>query len=85
MPERTEGVNYVTLQGRGQRELYNGASAIFDSYMHLGISVFMRTICGKCVSNFLVTYADVEIDCPECIAAMKGATDRRASKKGAIA
>lgn len=65
--ERVLGVDYVTLKGRGARLVHNGATCEDDTYVHLGNSSESMTTCGKAIKEFFLTYADVEINCPECV------------------
>ena len=61
------GVDYVTLKGRGGREYKNGATRKQDDYMHLSVDIGNTTVCGHVVDSFLLTYSDVDIDCPDCV------------------
>ena len=54
------------LKGRGGRDSINGASIKSDKFTHLSTDCGQTTICGHSVESFMLTYADVEIDCPEC-------------------
>jgi len=69
--ERKLGVDYVVLKGRGGREFQNGATCEGDNYIHLGFLEGSQTACGKAWKNFMLTYSDVEIDCPDCIKELK--------------
>ena len=61
------------LKGRGGREFVNGATCQGSKYVHLGYSLpNMMTLCGKAIEGFMVTYADVEITCPQCIKKIRG-------------
>lgn len=62
----TDTVNPI-LKGRGGREVMNGATRKEDDFMHLSTNIGQTTICGHMPDSFLLTYADVEITCPECI------------------
>lgn len=66
--ERVLGKDYVVLKGRGGREYQNGAMVKNDDKVHLSVDIGKTTICGKIPETFLLTYADVEINCPDCIA-----------------
>ena len=69
--ERVLGVDYIVIKGRGGESLiYNGASAEGDNHMHLGIARKRMTACEKPIKDFLLTYADVEVNCPACIKAL---------------
>lgn len=61
------GKDYVTLKGRGGREFQNGATVKDDDYIHLSVDIGQSTVCGKSPDGFMITYADVDIDCPDCI------------------
>lgn len=70
--ERILGEDYVVLQGRGGRESTNGASVKGDDkFVHLSVDMGRITICKQAVENFMLTYADVDITCPECIENLK--------------
>ena len=71
MGMRVLGKDYVLLQGKGDREVYNGATVKGDTHTHLGLSSEQVTVCGRAIDKFFLTYDDVEIDCPECIAELK--------------
>ncbi len=60
------------LKGRGGRECTNGATVSTDNCMHLSVDMGATTLCGKTPDGFLMTYADVEITCPSCIAKIRG-------------
>ena len=62
------GKDYVTLKGRGGRDLQNGATVEGDTLMHLSVDAGQTVVCGLTVESFVVTYADVDIDCAFCIA-----------------
>ena len=66
------GVDYVTLTGRGGRDVTNGATVDSDDFMHLGNMLDRVTACKLPIKNFLATYSDVNITCKNCIAALKG-------------
>lgn len=66
MEARVLGKDYVVLKGRGGRDITNGATCNGDKFMHLA-QLGKGTSCGKPIKDFLLTYADVEIDCPKCI------------------
>ncbi|KKN11505.1 hypothetical protein LCGC14_1025730 [marine sediment metagenome] len=70
-PKGVLGVDYVVLKGRGGRDTQNGAIVAGDEKMHLSVDAGQSTVCGKVTREYLLTYADVSIDCPECIAAIK--------------
>lgn len=61
------GKDYVTLKGRGGRDTQNGSTVKSDKFMHLSVDIGASTICGRIPDSFLMTYSDVDIDCPECI------------------
>jgi len=71
MSERVLGKDYVVLKGKGQREMYNGATCKDDNFVHLGLGLEGSTACGKLIDKFFLTYDDVEIDCPGCIKELK--------------
>lgn len=71
MSEKILGKDYVILKGRGERDIYNGATVKGDKFMHLGFILEKKTACGEFYESFLATYSDVEIDCPKCIAEIK--------------
>ena len=54
------------IKGRGGRDQVNGATCKGDKFMHLG-EVSGETACKKGWDNFLMTYDEVEITCPDCI------------------
>ena len=54
------------IKGRHGREFLNGATVESDNYTHIGYSLHMVTECGKGIDEFFITYADVEITCPDC-------------------
>ena len=58
----------MLLSGRGDREYFNGATVKGDSLVHLGILATRATACGKAFENFMLTYSDITIDCPDCVA-----------------
>jgi len=68
MDTRVLGKDYVVLKGKGQRDIYNGATVKDDIHMHLGLLLEGETACGKSIDQALMTYSAVEIDCLECIA-----------------
>lgn len=74
MKEKVEvlGIDYVILRGAGGRDRTNGASVEEDDLMHLSRDIGRTTVCEKSVQDFLLTYADVKINCPECIKVIKG-------------
>ncbi len=61
------GKGYVTLKGRGGREYQNGATVKDNEFMHLSVDGGQATICNKIPDQFLLTYSDVDITCPECV------------------
>ncbi len=69
--ERILGIDYVTLKGGGDRDRFNGALIPGDdSTMHLGIIKPMEgseTACHQPIGTFLLTNADIDITCPQCI------------------
>lgn len=67
---RVLGVDYVVLKGRDNREYINGATVRGDNFVHLA-RLGEVTECGATYDLFMSTYADVEIDCPACIKAIK--------------
>lgn len=69
--ERVLGRDYVVLQGRGGRESTNGATVKGNDFTHLSVDTGQMTICKQVVENFLLTYSDVDITCPECIEDLK--------------
>lgn len=71
MTERVLGIDYVVLQGRGGREFQNGANCKDDDHVHLGFLEGQMTACGRMWEHFMLTYSDVEIDCPDCIKELK--------------
>lgn len=69
----TLGIDYVTIQGRGQRDQFNGALVLGDEFMHLGIIKPMggsETACHQPINQFLLTNEDVDINCPKCVAVL---------------
>ena len=60
------GKDYVTLKGIGGRDMSNGATSD-DEYIHLSTDAGQNTICGKLPKEFILTYADVDINCPACV------------------
>ena len=74
--KRVLGLDYITISGRGEREVYNGAHVKDSSYIHLGFGAFHpqsgQTACGVSWDKFMVSYSLVEINCPDCIKAVKG-------------
>lgn len=73
--ERKLGVDYVVLKGRGDRDKYNGATCQGDKFIHLGLLLENATACGKAIDQFFLTYDEVEIDCLDCIKALKKKAD----------
>ena len=71
MEKRVLGKDYVLLSGRGGREDQNGATVKSDDKIHLSVDMGKTTICGSAVDKFMLTYSDVEIDCPQCIKRLK--------------
>lgn len=67
IPRRVLGVDYIILKGKGGREFTNGAVIDGDDFMHLGNLSSRQTCYGEVYGQFLVTYADIEITCKECI------------------
>lgn len=65
------GVDYAILKGTGGRETTNGASVKGDDFMHLSCDMGSTAVCGKSVQDFLLTYADVKINCKACVKALK--------------
>ena len=61
------GKDYVTLKGRGGREIQNGATVGGEELMHLSVDTGQTTICGQVPAQFLITDSDVDITCPNCI------------------
>ncbi len=76
---RREGMSThnPVLKGRGSREFMNGATRKEDTFMHLSTDMGHTTICGHMPNSFLLTYADIEITCPDCIKILRerGETD----------
>ena len=62
---------YPILKGRGGRETINGATREEDEFMHLSSDIGQTTLCGHTPDGFLMTYSDVEITCPECVAILR--------------
>ena len=58
----------IVLSGSTDREYFNGASVEEDSLVHLGILVTRSTACGKPFKDFMLTYSNVTINCPSCLA-----------------
>lgn len=72
------GKDYVVLRGRGGRDTQNGATCKNDEYMHLSVNCGESTICGKGVESFLLTYSDLDINCPKCVKRLvKGGSDAK--------
>lgn len=67
MTDQVLGKDFVLLQGRGGRDSTNGATVKGDDFMHLSVDTGRTTVCRQAVENFLLTYADVKINCPGCI------------------
>ena len=55
------------IAGGGGREYFDGAICKGDTYIHIGYPFPNITECGKSIQEFMLTYADVEITCPDCI------------------
>ena len=71
-PKGILGVDYVTLTGRGNnRDTYNGATVEGDDNIHLGILTNRETACKKPFKEFFATYSDVDINCKDCIEALR--------------
>jgi len=66
------GKDYVTLKGRGCRDSQNGATSTKDKFTHLSVDCGQSLICGGASDSFMLTYADVDIDCPKCVAKLTG-------------
>jgi len=69
--QRILGIDYVVISGPGDREIYNGAHVKDSPYVHLGFGAFHtnagQTACQASYDKFMVTYGDVQVDCPECV------------------
>lgn len=66
--ERVLGKDYIILKGRGERDIYNGATIEGDTkFMHFGYGLKRETACGRLIKEFLLAYSDIEINCPKCI------------------
>ena len=43
----------------------NGATSTDDEFTHVG-SIHDGLLCSKPMDNFMLTYSEISIDCPEC-------------------